>query len=139
MASFNSTTLVGRLTKDPELKTTNSGKSVCPFTIAVDKGYGREGTNFIDCESWNKTAEYIGKYLKKGSLALVDGRLDQQVWEQNGQKRSKIVVVVNSIESLDNRGTGKMTQTEAIQEAKAYEQEVNNSYGQEIQMSEVPF
>ena len=133
MATFNSCVLVGRLTKDPEVKTTNSGKTVCPFTVAVDKGYGREGTNFIDCEAWGKTAEFISKYMKKGGQILVDGRLDQQVWETDGQKRSKIQVVVNSVESLGNKSSGQAEENQPISQTEVIEQ------AEQVNLSDIPF
>lgn len=133
MATFNSCVLVGRLTKDPEVKTTNSGKTVCPFTVAVDKGYGREGTNFIDCEAWGKTAEFISKYMKKGGQILVDGRLDQQVWETDGQKRSKIQVVVNSVESLGNKSSGQTEENQPISQTEVIEQ------AEQVNLSDIPF
>ena len=126
--SYNSVTLMGRLTKDPEVKQTTTGKNVCPFTIAVDKGYGQEGTNFFDCESWNKTAEFVGQYLKKGDLVLVDGRLDQQTWEKDGQKRSTIRVVVNTVQSLSSKK--EKAETQETTEAPVQE---------EINLSDIPF
>lgn len=129
MATFNSCVLVGRLTKDPELKTTSTGKSVCPFTLAIDKGYGKEGANFIDCEAWGKTAEFVANYLKKGRQALVGGRLDQQVWEKDGQKRSRLQVTVNIVEALDN---GK--------KAEAQEEEVSQAEKEEnLDIGSIPF
>lgn len=99
--SYNSTTLIGRLTKDPELKATPTGKKVVSFSLAVDKGYGQEGTNFFDCEAWNQTAEFVAKYMKKGDLTLVDGKLDQQTWKtKEGQNRSAVRVVALSVQSL---------------------------------------
>lgn len=133
MAAFNSCVLVGRLTKDPEVKTTSTGKSVCPFTVAVDKGYGREGTNFIDCEAWGKTAEFISKYMKKGSQILVDGRLDQQVWETDGQKRSKIRVVVNSVEALGDKSSEKTEESQPISQSGLLEQ------AEQVSLSNIPF
>lgn len=101
--SYNHITLVGRLTKDPELKQTGNDKTVCPFSIAVDKNDKSEDANFFDCVAWNKTAEFMSKYLKKGTLVLVDGRLDQQVWEKDGQKRYAIRVIVNTLQSLSSK------------------------------------
>ena len=126
--SFNNVILVGRLTKDPELKTTNSGKNVCSFTLAVDKGFGREGTNFIDCDSWNKTAEYVSRYQSKGSLLLVRGRLDQQTWEKDGQKRSRLSVVADEVQSLGSLKEAEPAPTNPTDD------DLNN-----ISLSEIPF
>lgn len=102
MRDINDVTLTGRLTRDPEIKVLTSGKSVAKFSIAVSSGKDKEGkdrpANFFDCDAWEKTAEIIGKYLKKGSQVAINGRLNQQRWETaEGGKRSKVVVSVNTI------------------------------------------
>lgn len=129
--SFNQVTLVGRLTKDPEMKKTSTDKVVCPFSLAVNKLY-KEDTNFFDCESWNKTAEYVGKYLKKGDLVIISGRLDQQVWEKDGQKRSTIRIICENVQSLTTKKNREESDS-GISE----EQEITEN--QQIDLSEVPF
>lgn len=130
--SFNKTILMGRLTKDPELKATTSGKRVCSFTLAVDKPGKDAGANFIDCESWEQTAEFVGKYLKKGALVFIEGRLDQQTWEKDGQKRSAIRVVVSMAQAI-----GKKEQNDNIPTQKEFEN--IESTPQESFLDNVPF
>lgn len=101
MPSFNATQQVGRLTADPEPKTTTTGKNIVNFTLAVDKNKGEE-TNFFDCVAWEKTAEYLSKYAKKGTLLLVSGRLDQQTWEKDGTKKSKIIIIADQTQILSS-------------------------------------
>ncbi len=104
MASYSKVILMGNLTRDPELRSTGTGTSVCRFTIACSRsfkgqdGAQREETAFVDCDAWGRTAETIAKYCQKGRPLLVDGRLKQDKWEDKntGEKRSKLMVVVEN-------------------------------------------
>lgn len=97
---FNKVILMGNLTRDPEVRTTPSGQSVANFSLAVNRtwkgqdGSTQENVSYIDCVAWGKTGEIIAQYVQKGRPLLVSGRLDQRSWEQDGQKRSKVEVVV---------------------------------------------
>jgi single-strand DNA-binding protein len=97
---FNKVILMGNLTRDPETRTTPSGQSVTNFSLAVNRTWrGADGTNqesvsYIDCVAWGKTGEIIAQYMQRGRALLVSGRLDQRSWEQDGQKRSKVEVIV---------------------------------------------
>ena len=97
---FNKVILMGNLTRDPEVRSTPSGQSVANFSLAVNRtwrgadGSNQESVSYIDCVAWGKTGEVIAQYLQKGRAILVSGRLDQRSWEQDGQKRSKVEVVV---------------------------------------------
>lgn len=97
---FNKVILMGNLTRDPEVRSTPSGQSVANFTLAVNRtwrgadGSNQESVSYIDCVAWGKTGEVIAQYIQKGRALLVSGRLDQRSWEQDGQKRSKIEVIV---------------------------------------------
>ena len=87
---MNFVLLMGRFVADPELKKTTSGKSVCAFTLAVDKGKDR-GADFIDTVAWEKTAEFICKYFKKGSPIVIEGAVQTRTYEdKNGQKRKAV-------------------------------------------------
>ena len=94
---------MGRLTRDPELRYTQSQTPVASFTLAVDRDFGgRDGqdrqTDFIDCVAWRSTAEFISKYFTKGSLAAVSGRLQLRDWvDKEGNKRRSAEVVVENI------------------------------------------
>ncbi len=91
---MNSVNIIGNLTRDPEVRQTPSGTSVCEFSIAVNDGYGeKQHTSFIDVTAWQKQAENVGKYLEKGSKVGVEGSLRQDRWEaSDGGKRSKLKV-----------------------------------------------
>ena len=93
----NVVVLQGRLTRDPEVKQTQSGKAVCSFSLAV--GSGKDQTSFFDITAWEKKAEFAGQYLKKGSAVLVTGSLSQQSWndKDTGAKRSKVIVNAQTI------------------------------------------
>ena len=117
MPDVNRVTLVGRLTRDPELKYLTSGLAVCKIGIAVSRfsktkeGERREEVMFINVDAWDKTAEYCGQHLKKGRPVLVEGRLRSREWEDKttGQKRSTIDVSAERIQQLDwddNSGGG---------------------------------
>lgn len=104
MASFNSVTLMGRLTRDPEMKKTSTGKTVTSFSLAVDR-FGKDaGTDFFNCTAWEKVGDYLAQYSKKGALVLVDGRLKQDTWEQDGQKRSSVSITAFNAEIVDSGG-----------------------------------
>lgn len=100
---FNQVTLIGRLTRDVELRTTGTGKSVASFSLAVDRFTGDEA-DFFDCVAWEKTADLLQQYTGKGSKILVSGSLQYRTWEQDGNKRSKVEVVARDIMFLDNKG-----------------------------------
>tara|TARA_R110002020_G_scaffold383124_1_gene593808 strand:+ start:2705 stop:3043 length:339 start_codon:yes stop_codon:yes gene_type:complete len=84
---------MGNATRDPEVRETNSGKQVANITLAVNKKTGQQETvAFVDIVFWERTAEIVAQYVKKGTNLLVDGELVQDTWEQDGQKRSKLKV-----------------------------------------------
>ena len=91
---LNHITIMGRLTRDPELRTTQSGVSVTSFTVAVDRDFGgRDGgerqTDFIDCVAWRQTGEFVSKYFHKGSMIVVSGRLQSRKWQdRDGNNRT---------------------------------------------------
>ncbi|GMV37998.1 MAG: hypothetical protein AMXMBFR61_25060 [Fimbriimonadales bacterium] len=100
---INRIVLVGRLTRDPELRTTNTGKQVASFRIAVDRAYSQEPqADFINVVCWGQTAEFVSNYLTKGRLVGVDGRLQTRTWEdQEGRKRYEFEVVAERVKGLD--------------------------------------
>lgn len=117
MASYNKCTLVGHLTRDPELRALPKGTPICQFGIAMNRkfkletGEMKEEVTFVDLEAWGKTAELIAKYLKKGSLALFEGRLKLDQWEDKTtkEKRQKLKVVVETMQFLDRKPEGAST------------------------------
>lgn len=98
---LNHIVIMGRLTRDPELRATANGTSVASFTLAVARDYGKgedKQTDFIDCVAWRSTAEFVSKYFSKGRMAVVSGRLQIRPWEdQNGNKRKSTEIVADSV------------------------------------------
>ena len=101
---LNKVVLMGRLTKDPELKTTSSDVSLCNFTIAVDRSYNRELTDFINVIAWRSTAEFCNKYFKKGQQIAISGRLQTSSWENaDGEKKYSIDVIADEVFFADSK------------------------------------
>ncbi len=101
---INTVALTGRLTSDPELKATDSGKKVCNFTLAVNDGFGdKQKSYFISCSVWNKSAENLAQYTKKGDLIGVEGKLTQRTYNLNDSIRSVTEVVCSSITFLNTK------------------------------------
>ena len=100
---LNHITIMGRLTRDPELRRTGSGIAVASFTVAVDRDFGgRDGgereTDFIDCVAWRQTGEFVSKYFTKGSMIVVSGRLQIRNWnDKDGNKRRSAEVVADNV------------------------------------------
>ena len=112
MASYNRVIIVGNLTRDVELRYIPSGTAVTDITLAVNERIKRndqwvEEANFFDVTMWGRTAEVAAEYLSKGSNVLVEGRLRQEKWEQDGQKRSKVKVICDKMQMLGSKGGGQ--------------------------------
>ena len=109
---LNHITIMGRLTRDPELRTTQSGVSVASFTAAVDRDFGgRDGgerqTDFIDCVAWRQTGEFVSKYFRKGSMIVVSGRLQSRKWQdRDGNNRTNWEIVADNVYFGDSRRDG---------------------------------
>ena len=111
---LNSIFLMGRLTRDPELRRTGSGVANTTFSLAVDRDYGGKNggekkTDFIDCVAWRNTAEFLEKYFSKGRMVVVEGRLETQEWEKDGQKHRKMLVVVENCYFGDSKRDNNTT------------------------------
>lgn len=94
---LNKGILMGRLTRDPELRHTQSGTAVCSFTLAIDRdrkdANGEKQTDFIECVAWNKQAEFVAQWFSKGMMAIVVGRIQSRKWQdQNGNNRTAIEI-----------------------------------------------
>ena len=108
MADINHVTLVGRLTRDAELKYTNSGQAVSNISLAVNQRRRRDDqwvdeAHFFDCVVWGRTAEVLNTYLVKGKQVGIEGQLRQNRWEQEGRTRSRVEISVNNIQLLGGR------------------------------------
>jgi single-strand DNA-binding protein len=142
---LNIVALVGRLTRPCEMRYTNTGFAICSFTLAVNRrkksqdGSWNDSVSFFDCSYFGKAAEGVSQYLTKGQQVSVQGYLDQQTWETNGQKRSKVVVIVNSLSLLgsssnnNNRqayvNNGNQNQGYNGQNSQSYNNKGNQQFG----------
>jgi len=113
MANLNKVLLIGRLTRDPETRTTPGGATVTTLGLAVNRTYTRrdsgekvEETCFVDVEAWGRTGETIARYMKKGRQIFIEGRLKFDSWERDGQRRSKLSVTAESFQFIDSQGGG---------------------------------
>ena len=106
---LNHITIMGRLTRDPELRRTGSGIAVASFTIAVDRDFQNKGTgekeaDYIDCVAWRQTGEFVSKYFTKGRMAVVSGRLQIRSWtDKDGNKRRTAEVAADNVYFGDNK------------------------------------
>ena len=109
---LNHIVIMGRLTRDPDVRRTPSGVAVTSFTLAVDRDFGsRDGgekaTDFIDCVAWRNTADFVGKYFTKGRMAVVSGRLQLRDWtDKDGGKRRSAEVVADNVYFADSKKDG---------------------------------
>ena len=151
MRGFSKAIITGNLTRDPELRTTPNGASVCSFSVAVNRTYRdangeqKEEVSYLDCSAWNKLGEMIAQYAKKGSGVLVSGRLSQRSWEDktDGKKRSRVEIVVEDFNftgggdrSGDN-GYNSRSSSSASMPADTSSSEPED--GGEINLSDIPF
>ena len=122
---MNKVIILGRLTANPEIRYTQAGKAVASLTIAVNRGFGSDSADFINCVAWEKLAEIIGNNLSKGSQVLVEGRMQNRSYENNqGEKRFITEVVINNIEFV---GSKKKNETNA------------DGFGEEVSNEQIPF
>lgn len=105
---MNKAALIGRMTADPELRSTQSGKNVCSFTVAVDRSGKDAGADFITCVAWEKTAEVICKYFRKGSKIGLTGRITTRNWEdKDGHKRKETEIMVEGFDFCEKAERGQ--------------------------------
>lgn len=150
MRGFNKVVLMGNLTRDPELRAIPSGQNVCSFSLAVNRtwknasGEQQEAVDYIDCNVWGKPAEIINQYMKKGSGILVSGRLQQRSWEQEGQKRSKVEVVVEDFNFVgggpgDGGGSSSASSSSTPKSSSKSEPVVEDLGDEPINLDDIPF
>ena len=111
---LNKIFIMGRLTRDPELRRTQSGTPVTSFSLAVDRDFksqsGEKETDFIDVVAWRSTAEFVAKYFTKGRMAVVEGRLQMRDWQdRDGNKRRSAEVVADNVYFADSRRDGEQS------------------------------
>ena len=113
---INNVTLVGRLTKDPELRKTQNGVSVVSFTVAVNRRFNRDETDFINVVAWNQTADFLARYATKGSLVGIEGRIQTRNYEdKTGNKVYVTEVVADSVQLLESRAEAEKRQAQGNQ------------------------
>ena len=111
---LNSVILMGRLTREPELRQTDKGTLVCSFSVAVDNGYGEtKKTDFINCVAWKGTAEFVSKYFTKGQMIALAGRLSTRTWDDNGTTRYATEVSVREVEFCGGKNEGQNNTSDA--------------------------
>lgn len=121
---LNNVNLIGRMVREEEIRATSTGKKVLTFTLAVNNA--NDTANFIECVAWENTAEFISKYANKGARVAVTGVLNQESWEKDGQKRSKLNVVVRDVQLLENKPIAKP-------------QPVEEEMSEPVDLSQIPF
>lgn len=143
---FNKVILMGNLTRDPETRQTPNGQSVTNFSLAVSRswkgqdGNTQESVSFIDCVAWGRTGEVIAQYVQKGRPILVSGRLDQRSWEQDGNKRSKVEVVVEDFNFIGGgAGDGAVSSSSSSKKSDSDDVVVEEIDDKPIDLSEIPF
>ena len=141
---LNRIVLTGRLTRDPELKKTASDMGVASFTLAVDdtlKGpNGEKTTSFINIVVWDKQADTVAKFLRKGALVGVDGRIRQRTFEKrDGSKASVIEVIANHVEFLEPKGTREIPNEEVVFDDEPQVEESKNLDEIEVTDDDLPF
>lgn len=131
---FNRIILMGRLTKDPELKNTQSGIPMCRFSIAVDRAYSKgqeKQTDFIDITAWRQTAEFVAKYFSKGRVILVEGKLQNNNYtDQNGVKHYQNVVIADSVAFCGDKSGGQQNGQQAPPAQQPYQNQYQQGYAQ---------
>lgn len=137
--SINQVILMGRLTRDPELRNTTSGKTVTNFGLAVDRYSQDAGADFFEIVAWEKLAELINTYLAKGSRCLIQGRLSQRQWEQDGQKRSRIEVIAYDVTFLDGPSNSTNQAPNPSSEPVQAKPSTPAAVEDEINLDDVPF
>lgn len=147
--SINQVILLGRLTRDPETRTTPSGKSVTSFSIAVDRQTQDDQADFFDVTAWEKLGELVSQYLSKGRRVLVQGRLRQDSWDdkETGKKRSRIDVVATDVTFLDGpagsegagNSAGSTATATASSKKKTEDVVIEDIDDKPIDLSEIPF
>lgn len=140
---MNIVTLIGNLGQDPEMKYFESGSKVTKFSLALNsynKKEGKEVTDWVNCEAWNKTAELIGEYCKKGNKLAVEGCLKTQSWEdENGNKRNRTFVLVGRVEFLTSKKQDSESATPTQEQQEPQQQQFVDPDDYFIGQDEIPF
>lgn len=141
--SINQVILMGRLTRDPEQRTTTSGKGIASFSIAVDRAGQDDSADFFDVTAWEKLGDLVMQYLAKGRRVLVQGRLRQDSWDdkETGKRRTRIEVVATDVTFLDGPNSGDSGASAGGQSTRpaAKDVAIEDIDDKPIDLSEIPF
>lgn len=143
--SINQVIIMGRLTRDPEMRTTPGGKSVTSFSLAVDRQGSDDTADFFDITAWEKLGELVNQYLSKGRRCLVQGRLRQESWDdkETGKKRSRVAVVASDVTFLDgpsgDEGGSSSAPKSSSSSKKSDDVVIEDIDDKPIDLSEIPF
>jgi len=143
--SVNQVILMGRLTRDPEARSTSTGKTITSFTLAVDRGGQDDQADFFDITAWEKLGELVSQYLSKGRRCLVQGRLRQDSWDdkETGKKRSRVAVVATDVTFLDgpsgDNAAASSSESRKSQNTKSDDVVIEDIDDKPIDLSEIPF
>lgn len=139
MASFNKVILIGNLTRDPDLRVTNSGLSICKLGLAVNRNYttkegeSKDETTYVDIDAFGKQAEILSKYMQKGKPLMIEGRLKLDQWESNeGQKRSKLGVVLENFQFIGGRDETNVKSPEISEDNSASSSQTEESFDGDV-------
>lgn len=132
---MNSVILSGNLTRDPEVRYTQSGKAYARMGLAVNRPFSKDAVDFFNLLAWEKKAEFCGKYLKKGSRILVDGRIETGSYEKDGVKHSTFDIVIDNIEFGDSKP--KDTNTNSSSQRRDYKRD--DFGGEPVDPDDMPF
>ena len=121
---------MGRMTKHPELRFTQTGKPVASFAIAVNRDHNREEVDFIDCVAWNGTAEFVNKYFTKGSMAVVSGRLQMREWtDKNNNRRISAEIIADNVYFAESKRDSEKDSTGEQQTVGNFEEITDDDDG----------
>ncbi len=146
--SINQVILMGRLTRDPEQRSTSTGKTIASFSIAVDRGGDSDAADFFEVTAWEKLGELVVQYLAKGRRVLVQGRLRQDSWDdkETGKKRSRVEVTATDVTFLDgpsdgngSNGGGSSASRSSAPSKKTDDVVIEDIDDKPIDLSEIPF
>lgn len=142
---INSVVLMGRLTADPELRTTTTGKSVCSFSIAVDRGYSKNAeerqADFINIVAWENTANFVCRYFSKGSMIAIQGQIQTRRYEdKTGAKRTAFEVVAREVSFCGSKSeTGTVSRPAAPEQPPVYQNAVQSDFEEITDDEDLPF
>lgn len=146
--SLNQVTLLGNLTRDPELRITQNGTSVVNISLAINRsfkdssGEWQDAVDYIDVTCWSNLADRVSQYLFKGSRALITGRLQFRSWEQDGKKRSKIDVLASDVIFMDSKKSEEPPKEEKVlpkRDISKAQKEVGTLDDESINLDDIPF